>query len=213
MQILAYKTYLTGTVKANEELPMIVILHFMGSNPDQFFDIILGSFDYPARVIAPYGPYRHDGQYAWFPDDLYNQGEDRQGKFIDETAKNLLDNIEIWGQEFPTKGKPICLGMSQGGDISFTLAAKYADRFNLCLPIAGRLLTDELVENKNAGMIRTHIGTKDPHVPLEGVRKAAKHLLSASLDVDIREYEGVEHTMPEEMVASIHDDIIAAMDE
>ena len=95
MQKFAYKTYLTGNADPIEELPMIVALHFMGSNPDQAFDILLGSFDYPVRVISPGGQYRHDGENSWFPDSLYNEDEAKQGRFVDEIAGILLDNVEI----------------------------------------------------------------------------------------------------------------------
>ena len=59
--------------------------------------------------------------------------------------------------------------MSQGGDICFTLAAKYADKFKLCLPITGRLLTDNLIKKNDAGVIRIHHGQEYPIVPVEGV--------------------------------------------
>jgi len=211
MRSLTYQTYLTGKADPDEELPMIVSLHFMGSSPEQTFDILLGSFGFPSRVIAPYGPYRHDDHYAWFPDSFYNEDEVGQGKFVDEMVEILLENVESWRREFPTKGKPIFLGVSQGGDMCFTLAAKHADRFRLCLPIAGRLLIDELTKKDQAGLIRIHHGKEDPIVPIDGARKAAKYLLSANLDVEIREFENAGHEVPEEMVFSIQDDIYAAI--
>jgi predicted esterase len=143
---------------------------------------------------------------------LYGEDEAGQGKFIDEIAQILLDNAEIWGREFPTKGKPIFLGISQGGDICFTLAAKYADRFRLCIPIAGRLLIDQLNVHHGAGLIRIHHGKEDPIVPIEGVRKAVKTLLSAKLNAELREYKNTGHEVPEKMRVSIHNDINAAIE-
>jgi len=169
---LAYKTYLTGKANPTAELPVIVPLHFMGSNPDQIFDVLLSGFDRQTRVIAPYGQYRYEGQYSWFPDSLYDESERDQGRFIDEIVGILLENVESWKQEFPVRGKPIYLGVSQGGDMCFTLAAKYGDRFRLCLPIAGRLLTEEIIRKSDAGLVRIHHGEKDPIVPIASAREA-----------------------------------------
>ena len=58
---LAYETYLvgeadtTGNTDPAAERPLIVALHFMGSTPDQTFDILLRGLTCPARVIAPHG--------------------------------------------------------------------------------------------------------------------------------------------------------------
>jgi len=171
------------------------------------------NLDYPTRVIAPYGQYQHEGQYSWFPDSLYNESERDQGRFIDEIAGILLENVGIWKQEFLTYGKPIYLGVSQGGDMCFTLASKYGDRFRLCLPIAGRLLTEEIIRKSNAGMVRIHHGEKDPIVPVARAREATKQLSSAELDVELREYEGVGHAVPLEMRKAVFDDIYAAIKE
>ena len=209
---LTYETYLTGKADPAAELPAIVLLHFMGSNPDQIFELLLSNFDFPTRVIAPYGQYKHEGQHSWFPDSLYNESERDQGRFVDEIVEILLENAETWKQEFPVRGRPIYLGVSQGGDMCFTLAAKHGDRFRLCLPIAGRLLTEEIIRKSKAGIVRIHHGEKDPIVPIARAREATKQLLSAGLNIELREYEGMGHVAPE-MRRAISDDIYAAIQE
>jgi len=211
MRKLAYETYLTGKASPTDELPMIVILHFMGSNPDQIFELLLKDFDCSTRVIAPYGQYNYEEQFSWFPESLYDENERDQGKFIDEITGLLLENVESWKHEFLTCGKPIFLGVSQGGDMCFTLASKYGDRFRLCLPVAGRLLAEEIAAKGNTGMVRIHHGEMDPIVPIAGAREATKQLLSAGINVELREYEGVGHAVPLEMRKAIFDDICEAI--
>jgi predicted esterase len=208
---LAYKTCLTGNTDPAAGLPLIVPLHFMGSRPDQIIEILLGGFDLPARIIAPCGQYEYEGQYSWFPDSLYDESERDQGRFVDEIVALLLENVESWKQEFPVRGRPIYLGVSQGGDMCFTLAAKYADRFRLCLPIAGRLLTEGVAGKSGAGVVRVHHGDKDPIVPVATAREAKLRLSAAGLDVQLREYEGVGHAVPPEMRTAIFEDIHAAL--
>ena len=208
---LAYQIYLTGNAVPDAELPLIVPLHFLGSNPDQTFEIFFQDFDHPARIIAPYGPYKHEDQYSWFPENIYTEGEGKQGKYVGELVVRFLENVGVWIQDFRTKGKPIFLGVSQGGDMCFTLAAQYGDSFRLCMPIAGRLLAKEICLKKNSGVIRIHHGMEDPIVPVAGMRTAAKHLLSAGLKVETREYEDAGHEVPQEMLDVIWKDICSVI--
>ena len=208
---LTYQTFLTGNASHDTELPLIVPLHFLGSNPDQTFEIFFQDFDYPARIIAPCGEYKVDGQYSWYPETVYAKGEREQGKFVGELVVSLLENVGAWKKDFPTNGKPIFLGLSQGGDICFTLAAQYGDEFRLCMPIAGRLLIDDFYLKSDSGLIRIHHGVEDPIVPVTGMRTAAKRLLSAGLNVDTREYEGSGHEVPQEMLDVIGKDILSVI--
>jgi len=211
IQKLNYQTYLTGIASPDDELPLIVPLHFLGSNPDQTFKIFFQDFDHPARIIAPFGQYKIEGKYSWYPETIYGEVEEKQGKFVGELVVKLLENVGIWKQEFPTSGKPIFLGLSQGGDICFSLAAQYGDEFRLCMPIAGRLLIDEVYSIIDPGLIRIHHGMEDPIVPVAGMRKAANQLKSAGLKVEAHEYEGAGHEVPQEMLDAIGNEILSVI--
>lgn len=210
-QILQHETFLLGTTDASAARPLIIPLHFMGSNPKQICDIFLHDVDFSARIIAPHGQFSFEDQYSWFPEELYDKPETEQGKFVDDLAEILLENVSVWREEFPTRGRPIFLGVSQGGDICFTLAARYGDQFSLCLPIAGRLLTNEITSKRDSGPIRIHHGAEDPIVPITTAREAAGQLQSAGLDVQLCEYAGVTHAVPAEMQQAIHNDIRIAL--
>jgi phospholipase/carboxylesterase len=210
---LRYEIYLTGQADPTSKLPMIIILHFMGGNPDQMFSYLLKGIDYPTRVIAPYGQYKYEGQYSWFPESLYDEDERNQGKFVREITGILLENVERWEQEYSTEGKPIYLGMSQGGDIGVTLASLYGDRFRLCIPIAGRLLEEEIKSKRNAGKVRIHHGEKDPIVPNIRAREAANRLQSGGMDVKLREHIGIGHVLTKEIREAIIEDIYVAIQE
>ena len=210
---LRYEIYLTGQADPTSELPLIIILHFMGGNPDLMFSYLLKGIDYPTRVIAPYGQYAYEGQYSWFPESLYDEEEGNQGKFVEEITGILLENVERWEQEYSTEGKPIYLGMSQGGDIGFTLVSQYGDRFRLFIPIAGRLLEEEIISRRTAGKVRIHHGEKDPIVPIIRAREAAHRLQSVGMDVKLREYIGIEHVLTKEIRKAILDEIYIAVQE
>ncbi|MBN1536305.1 MAG: hypothetical protein JW908_06200 [Anaerolineales bacterium] len=213
MNKLTYETYLTGNANPTDELPMIVLLHFMGSTPDQIFELLLKDFDRSSRVIAPFGQYKFEEQFSWLPESIYDRNEKDQGSFIDEITGLLLKNVESWKQEFLTRGAPIYLGVSQGGDICFTLAARYGDRFRLCLPVAGRLLVENINKNDHAGIIRIHHGEMDPIVPIAKAREATNHLLFAGFNVELREHHGIGHAVPPEVRNAIFDDIYEAIKE
>jgi predicted esterase len=119
----------------------------------------------------------------------------------------LLENVSLWKKKYPTHGKPIYLGISQGGDMCFTLAAKYSDQFELCIPAAGRLFAEEITKKRDSGKIRIHQGEADLIVSVESARQAAKRLSLAKFDVEIQEYEGVGHGVNAEMSKAIQADI------
>lgn len=209
---LEYKTYLMGKTDHSSDLVLIVLLHFMGSNPDQTFDIIFSQFNHSARVIVPFGQYRYEDQYLWFPEQLYEESEERQGHHVDELVRLLLENVKVWTQEHGIKKKLIFLGVSQGGDMCFTLAAKHGDQFRLCMPIAGRLLTEETDKKKEMGIINIHPGVQDPIVPIESVRQATKHLNDEGIEARLHAYEDTGHMVPDEMIKAIHQDIYAVIE-
>jgi predicted esterase len=208
---LNYETFLLGTADDAAERPFIIPLHYMGSSPSQICDILLRNVDFSARVIAPYGQFPFEDQYTWFPEELYDKPESEQGRFVDRCADILLENVAVWQQQYPTRGKPIFLGVSQGGDICFSLAARFGDRFSLCLPVAGRMLRDKVTKRPNSGIVRVHHGADDPIVPIATAREAASQLQSAGLEVQLREYAGVTHAVPAKMQQAIHDDIGLAL--
>ena len=207
LRTLNYETFLLGTADDAAERPFIIPLHFMGSSPAQICDILLRDVDFSARVIAPYGQFSFEDQFTWFPKELYDKSEPEQGKFVDKCVDILLENVAVWQQQYPNHGRPIFLGVSQGGDICFTLAARFGDQFSLCLPVAGRLLTAEFTRKDDSGIVRAHHGVDDPIVPIATAREAASQLQSAGLAVQLREYAGVTHAVPVEMQQAIHDDI------
>ncbi len=209
---LLFITQLLGDADESVPLPLLIPLHFMGSSPAQILPLLLHNFAYPARVIAPYGLHTFETQFAWFPEGLYERSEAEQAAFIDSIVTVLLANTAVWMDKFPTVGKPVFLGVSQGGDICFTLAAKHSDQFSLCLPIAGRLLTDDIEAKGSPGIVRIHQGQDDHIVSVESVRAAADELRSAQLDVEIREYAGVGHAVPLEMREAVHADIRAVLE-
>ena len=209
---LLYVTQLLGDADGSEPLPLLIPLHFMGGSPAQILPILLHDFDYPARVVAPYGLHTFETQFAWFPENLYEKSEAEQAEFIESVVTILLGDTAVWMEKFPTVGKPVYLGVSQGGDICFTLAAKHSDQFSLCLPIAGRLLTDDIKPKENPGIVRVHQGLDDPIVPVKGARTAIEELQAALLDVELREYEGAGHEVSLEMRKAIHADIRATLE-
>ncbi len=212
---LACLKLLLGGAGETDVLPLIVPLHFMGSNPEQAVDMLLGDFNHPSRVIAPVGQYECAEGQSWFPEKVYDESLEDQGEFCHRITKNLLANVENWKKEFPTRGKPIFVGVSQGGDMCFTLAARYADQFMASIPVAGRLMmaVANEIKTEKRGIVRVHHGASDPIVAIKSARQAVKQLLTVNYDVELCEYKGVGHAVPAEMRTNIQDEIYAVLRE
>ena len=209
---LRYQTFLLGGAAESDELPMIVPLHSMASDGELEVEVFLSEFTYPARVCAPNAPIVFDKGYSWFPEALYDESEAKQGDFCLATTKNLLENVVVWKQEHPTSGRPIFLGVSQGGDICFMLAARFADQFAATIPIAGRLLTAVSTPPEDSpGIIHVHHGQDDAIVPIDTVRHAVSQLQASNLNVTLSEYEGVGHATPLAMRTAIQQEIYSVL--
>jgi phospholipase/carboxylesterase len=98
----------------------------------------------------------------------------------------------------PTTGKPIVTGFSQGGALSFALAARYPQSFAAAFPLSGWFPAALWPTEKPQGappIIAFH-GTADSLVPITRMRPGAKRLAELGFSIDVRELEGVGHTIP-----------------
>jgi predicted esterase len=74
-------------------------------------------------------------------------------------------------------------------------------------------LEEEIISRRTGGKVRIHHGEKDPIVPIIRAREAANRLQSVGLDVNLREYVGIEHVLTKEIRKAIINDIYTAEQE
>jgi phospholipase/carboxylesterase len=190
-----YLTFETGGARQGDELPMVIGLHYSSARPEvmtEYFDQI----DFPARIVLPQGPYPRRGGYTWIPDTADPPG---QSKAIFAVEESLSAFVAAVRGSYPTRGKPIVMGISYGGDLSLLLALRHPGQFRAAFPVAARLLPEWMPRsnscNPTCPYIRAMHGARDQTVPVGPTQRAITRLQRLGFDADIKIYSGVAHDL------------------
>jgi phospholipase/carboxylesterase len=175
---LTYEERVVGTATASAKLPMIVAVHGLGDRPDSFAALMQG-FDLPVRVILPRAPTPHDPGFSWFSVRLRDGKVDVLSDEVVKQADRVSELIRDLVQRRPTDGKPILLGFSQGGMITFAIALRHPDQIRAAIPIGGWLapeLMPDASEARKLPPIYALHGALDRAVPFEEARATVRTL-------------------------------------
>ncbi len=135
---LSYRVMVTGDADPEAELPLVVFLNPLAGFPEVFW-VIKRRWDFPARVVVPRGPRWYLIGYSWFAFD------DDWETFVADvrvSADQVAAFTRAMAERYPTPGKPIVTGFSQGGSLTYALAAYHPDVFAAAMPISGAMPGD-----------------------------------------------------------------------
>jgi phospholipase/carboxylesterase len=192
---LEYIEIMTGGAGAEEREPLVIALHGLGDRPESFVRMFEG-FAPPARIVAPHSATAYYDGYSWFP--FHRSDPDFSAPGIAKAAEQLARFATGVAKKRPTAGKPIVTGFSPGGALSFALAARHAETFAAAFPLSGWFPAAIWPTEKPRGappIVAFH-GTADSLVPITRMRPGAKRLAELGFSIDVRELEGVGHTIP-----------------
>lgn len=193
---MRYLVFETAGASADATLPMIVGLHYSSAKPEAMLEYFDG-IDFPVRIVLPQGEYpRRDG-YSWFPTNYAELGQAEQDAAVFATEKKLAAFVDDARNRFPTRGKPIAMGISYGGDVSFLLAVRHPDSIAASFPVAARFLPTWMPAKSACKSacppIRAMHGDADKTVPMAPTRGAVAQLRKKGYDVTLTPYSGIEH--------------------
>ena len=195
----------TGGARADETLPLIIAIHGLGDSPEAFADLFM-AFSGRARIAAGRGIEPYHGGYSWFPIAGRGPGIEGLAPGIELAATSLTQSIRQLAATRPTCGRPIVTGFSQGGMLSYALAAFAPDLIASAVPVSG-LLPASLLPPVRRGValpiVRAMHGDADPRVPVSAGRATVAALRAAGYDATMREFGGVGHTISSEMRAEL----------
>lgn len=195
---LPFVEVLTGGAPKEAAEPLIVALHGLGDRPESFISLFRG-FPVPARVVAPHSRDAFSDGFMWFPPG--DPSTDRSAPEIGRAADAVAVFIEHVAKARPTLGKPLVMGFSQGGALSYALAARHPEAIAASFPVGG-WLPAPLWPSKlphGARPVFAFQGTIDERVPLVRGRQAALGLRDLGFDVHFEEIPGVGHAIPEQV--------------
>lgn len=190
-------TRITGGARESDTLPLVVAIHGLGATPEGLAGLYEG-LAAPARLVLPYGLDRYSSGYAWFAPSA---------EAIEPGSRHAADRlaamIEQLSKRFPTRGKAIVTGFSQGGILSWALAARRPDLVRAAFPVSGiavlRLFPATWPEGQGKPVIHAFHGTADARLGIEADRVSVARARQLGLPAELSEYPDVGHTVTPEM--------------
>lgn len=198
---LEFLELVTPGASRTDKLPMFIIIHGMGDKPSSGW---IDGFDFgrPARVIMPRALEPYHGGFSWFAYRARDNAPDALARGIAHAAERISALLQVLPAQRPTEGRPIVLGFSQGGMLSFALALRYPERLRFALPISGILPEPLWPKSGPKGAripIRALHGTADDLVPYAPARELVQHLSALGYDASLEAFEGAGHTIDARM--------------
>ncbi len=199
---LEYLVVTTGGAQADEALPLVLAVHGMGDRPESFARLFQG-LPLKARVIVPRAPRPHGDGGSWYLTRREDKDKDARAASIEDAATRLATLLEELSLSFPTTGRAVVTGFSQGGVLSFILAIRHPALFKLAVPLSGELpwlLRPRPPEvGTRAPRIRALHGSADRLFSLDGTQRGVEHLVGLDYDAVVTSYPGIKHKLSPEM--------------
>lgn len=183
-------------VRAGSAGPRVVVLHGYGATPEGILGLMEG-LESPARLLAPQAPSPALDGWSWFPLSREVGGPDGLGPGIAAAA----DNIAAWmvAEGVSPKDPAVVTGFSQGGMLSFAIAARHPELVTLAVPLGGMLppeLAPEHPPPAPSPRIRAWHGADDRRVPAALAERTVRVMARAGWDAELRLVPDAGHTVP-----------------
>ena len=180
--------------EADESTPLIVAVHGMGDKPDNWIDT-WSAFPGRAQVVLPRAFTKYGEGFSWF--------EFREGMTDAEFGAEVGGSEEkLWKGIAKLAGsrRLIVTGFSQGGILSFAMAARHPDKIAFAFPVSGSCPGPILPKNKAkaAPLVAFH-GTSDPMIAFKWGEGAVNAFKEQGNQATLKQYPGVGHSMTLEM--------------
>lgn len=214
---LHYLEMTTQGAAPDEALPVVVALHGLGDNPASF-RLLLEDLPARARVVIPRAPMPHgaDG-FSWFDFRGAAGDETLLSRGVADAAGRLAQLIASVATRRGGPARVVVTGFSQGGMLSFTLAASHPDRVAAAVPIAGYLPSPLWPSSRPTvrplpKVLALH-GEADRVIPLESARWSVEALRGNGYDATLRSFPGVKHSISTEMRSVLFAALVASVEE
>ncbi len=202
----------TGGARADDTVPIIVAVHGLGDRPEAFAQLFQG-FPQRAHFIFPAGGLKWGDGFAWWPISGHID-EESVTAGLSAAAARLVGGVRLW-RNGQAAGRPVITGFSQGGMLSFALAARYPGDIFEAVPVSGLLPQAMIPASWPPGEPRPRVfalhGDADTRVPYAIAQRTVTALRGLGLDVELKSYPGVAHTISAEMQRDLFAALSAAL--
>ena len=200
------------------DLPLIIAIHGLGDRPESFIRLFDG-FEVPARIVVPRAPTGWGPGYSWFPLPSSEAGSrERFENGLIDSAARIAELIAALSSQSGGAARPVVVtGFSQGGMLSFAVAALHPRSVNAAFPVAGLLppdvgprqsiAADPTGDAANLPTVEALHGDADRRVPVSGAESTVQRLRAAGYRASVRLYPGVGHTISAAMRKDLFDSL------
>lgn len=194
-------------VDFDDAMPLAVLIHGRGDRariPGGPFWGLGG----PIRVIVPQAPDPLGDGYEWLPVRVGENLVDRLTTSLLARAAQVASMLRELVEALPTAGRPMVVGFSQGGLLTFALATHHSDVVQAAFPLSA-WLPPALVppyhrDDIRYPTIRGMHGSADPIIALEPTAELYDALDHRGFDVAFEVFDGVGHVMTSPMNEQLH---------
>jgi phospholipase/carboxylesterase len=212
---LPYVEVVTGGARADAELPLVIALHGRGDTAEAFAPLFR-ELSVPARVAILRPPHPFGGGQAWF---LGGWAHDDRRQAIADELLGFADRVIATADQIraarPTRGRPIVMGFSQGGMLTWAVAVAHPRAIAAAFPIAGFLFPEMLarktVDARAMPPIVAFHGDADPLVSVDEDRRGVRLLEKRGVRAELRVFPGVGHELPPELRREIFASLARAL--
>ena len=183
------------------KLPMLIAIHGLGYRPRLPEEDML-QLKYPVRIVALRGPLRSGRGYGWFNTQVRDHQPEVLASEILTQVEQIKQSIDVLLEQWPTCGKPLVLGFSQGGMLTLATALHAPERVSHVFPLAtwipAQAIPTRISQPFLPGIQMMH-GEADDKVPLSQTQTMVESLRQRGLTLCLKTYPGIQHTMSPEM--------------
>jgi phospholipase/carboxylesterase len=191
---------------ADESAPLVVAMHGMGDSPDNWIES-WRTFPAKAQIVLPRAFTKYGDGWSWF--------EFRDGMSDAEFGAEVgAAEEKLWKAIAKLAGtrRLIVTGFSQGGILSFAMAARHPDAIAYAFPVSGSCPGPLLPKNKarSAPLLAFH-GTSDNVLAFKWGQGAVNAFKEQGNEASLKIYPGVGHTITPEMRADLWTELQKAL--
>lgn len=197
-----YEETLADGASDDPAMPILVVMHWMGSTPVEFRGYLNG-LKGPARLVFLRGRYPFRDGFSFYPvapTNYYKADKDQQRLMLTSEVNAVAAFVDALAARFPHAPRPVVIGASQGGDLSYAMAVLHGKKISMSVPLLATV--DERVLsaiNRHSVPIHVFHGKEDKIVPIATVRQHVTTLRQAGYAVELKEYAGLGHGINQEM--------------
>ena len=192
---------------ADERAPLVVAIHGRGDTPDHFARLFEG-WSARAEIAWPQASEPYSDGFSWFPGSR-SMSEAEFAAAMDVAERRLWPAIV----ELARGRRVFVTGFSQGGMLSYVLAARHPREIAYAFPVSGGAPRPLLPRDRApAAPIYAIHGASDGLIEVEMARSTVAKFKEEGAMVVLREFAGVGHTITSEMRADLLDHLRQAID-